>query len=112
MAKANERATLQEQANKAKAAELVKEGSYDLYTEGNAQKAYDLAKQALELDPTSKDAKNLEVAAGVVLGKASETVYQAQAGGQRPRPVAAPGRLADLQQLAGQCPQPLRAAQV
>ncbi len=62
-----QRAAIQQQAHEAKAAELVKEGNYLLYTEGSAQKAYDLAKQAVELDPSSKDAQDLMTAAGVKL---------------------------------------------
>ncbi len=82
MEQAQQKAAIQEQAHKAKAAQLVKEGRYLLYTEHNAQKAYDLAKQAAELDPSSKDAQQLMVDAGVQLGKpaAAFVAQRTQAG--------------------------------
>ncbi len=60
---------VEQQLEKARAGELVKEAKQLLYFENRAQEAYDLASKALQLDPENTEAEDIHTEAGLLLDK-------------------------------------------
>ncbi len=76
---------VEREARQTRAAELVEEGSYLLYHEADAERAYELAMRALQLHPESLQAQNLRVAAGLQLGKPQEErIFEMEKMARRP----------------------------
>jgi Flp pilus assembly secretin CpaC len=65
---------VEKEARQRQAAEYVKEAKHQLYVESNAERAYELAKNALVLDPANAEAEDLKVEAGLQLGVESDVI--------------------------------------
>ncbi|KPK57606.1 MAG: hypothetical protein AMK73_09985, partial [Planctomycetes bacterium SM23_32] len=65
---------VEQEARRAQAAELVEEAKHQLYVENKPEKAYELAKKAMVLDPENTEADDVKTEAGLQLGEEADKV--------------------------------------